>query len=167
MKSSQKPQGCTDNWICETATPSSHGGGGNIAELNLTISTGEGSERLHAQVLIFDKRSKIIAQCKSVLDRISAVLSFGAGLQTRPVHRWSLTAFFGGLLQLFPLNSEKLKRLCVLVEYMSKSGSCFVWKRIKRSEREVKIKREAEFSGPRLYNNDLKKKQWTESLSSL
>lgn len=76
-------------------------------------------------------------------------------------------SLFWGLLQLFPLNSEKLKRLCVLVEYMSKSGSCFVWKRIKRSKREVKIKRDAEFSGPTpwLYNNDLKKKQWIDRVS--
>lgn len=70
------------------------GGVGHLAELNLTISTGEGSERLHAQVLMFDKRSKIIAQFKSVQDGISAVLSFGARLQTGPLHRWSLTAFF-------------------------------------------------------------------------
>lgn len=119
-------------------------GGGHLAELNLTISTGEGSERLHAQVLIFDKRSRIIAQFKSVQDRLSAVLSSGARLQTGPLHRWSLTAFFFG----FPLNSEKLERLCVLVESMSKSSSCFVWKGIKRSKRGVKIKRDAEFSGP-------------------
>lgn len=103
--SSQKPQGYRDNWECETATPSSNGGGGNGAALNLAISTGEGGERPHAQVLIFDKRGKIIAQCKSFLDRMSAVLSFGAGLQTGPVNRWSLTAFFLGLLQLFPLDS--------------------------------------------------------------
>lgn len=63
--------------------------------VNLAISTGEGGKRPHAQVLIFDKRSKIIAQCKPVQDRMSAVLSFGAGLQTRPGRRWSLTAFFG------------------------------------------------------------------------
>ena len=89
-------------------------GGGNIAELNLAISTGEGSERPHARVLIFDKRGKIIAQCKSVVDRMSAVLSFGAGLQTRPVHRWSLTAFLGAPPALF-LSTVRNEKDCVCV----------------------------------------------------
>lgn len=119
-----------------------------MAELNLAISTGEGSERPHAQDLIFDKRSKIIAQCKSVLDRMSAVLSFGAGLQTRPVHRWRLTAFFWGFSSSFLLTVRNERDcVCVLAEYVSKSSSCFVWKRIKRSRAEMKIKRDAEFSG--------------------
>lgn len=108
---------------------------------------GKRGERPHAQFLIFDKRGKIIAQCNSFLDRMSAVLSFGAGFQTGPVNRWSLTAFFLGLLQLFPLDSEKRQELCVLAENVSKSSSCFVWKRIKRSRGKMKIKRDAEFSG--------------------
>lgn len=69
--------------------------GGNITELNPTISTGQRGKGPHVQVVISDKRSKIIAQRKSISDRMSAVLLFGAGLQTRTVRRWSLTDFFG------------------------------------------------------------------------
>lgn len=35
---------------------------------------------MHAQDSKSDKKNKIIAQCKSVLDGMSVVLSFGAGL---------------------------------------------------------------------------------------
>lgn len=73
-------------------------------------------------------------------------------------------SIFWGFSSSFPLNSEKPKGLCVcvcvcvLAEYVSKSSSCFVWKRIKRSRGEMKIKRDAEFSGstPWLNNNELK-----------
>lgn len=58
--------------------------------------TGEEGERPHAQVVIFDKRSKIIAQCKSVLDRMSAVLSFGAGLQTQASTQMEADSNFWG-----------------------------------------------------------------------
>lgn len=73
------------------------GGVENIAEFNLAISTGEGSERPHAQVLIFDKRSKIIAQRKSVADRMSAVLSFGARLQNQARTQMEPDSLFWGL----------------------------------------------------------------------
>lgn len=49
------------------------------------------------------------------------------------------------------------QKICVCA-YMSKRSSCFVWKRIKSSRGEMKIKRDAEFSGstPWTYNNELK-----------
>lgn len=50
--------------------------GGGITELNLVISTGKGGKRMHAQDSVLDKRNKIIAQCKSTLDRMSSGLSF-------------------------------------------------------------------------------------------
>lgn len=54
-----KPQSCRDNWECETVSVNQArvGGGGGRTELNLAITTGEGDRGLHAQVLIFDKRS--------------------------------------------------------------------------------------------------------------
>lgn len=74
----------------------------DITEFEQVISTGDGGKRMHAQDLIFDKKNKIIAQCKSVLDKMSAVLSFGAGL---PENRQSTDAACQcvlGILRLFP-----------------------------------------------------------------
>lgn len=99
---SQKPQGCRDNWECETATANRHvGGEGSTTELNLAISTGEGGRRPHAPVLISDKRSKIIVR---------------PGQDVSCAFVWSLTALFG-CLQVFPLKNQ-CDCVCVCVKWI-------------------------------------------------
>lgn len=159
VTSSQKTKGCRDNWECETATASSYEGGGNISSW--------------AQPGYLHRGWKWKAACSSLniwqekQDNCSVQVSPGQDVSyaftwrrtpNQACTQMEANSLFLGLFQLFPSNSEKWKELCVLAEYVSKSSSCFVWTRIKRSRGEVKIKRDAKFSGstPWHYNDELK-----------